>query len=167
MIITPFEGNIYSIESNSARMSGIDYTPVRLNKSKDMMKIKYSSQKLKFHGDKVKVELPKYENQDGELFSKLVSDFWNMVTTYKLFVQNMELLFNCFRRCLGGSPRTDWDHIVEGETPSKRKLSQCLVAIFARLLGEDACKNLKEYLERTKNPKTMKVHQVGWKSLTP
>ena len=30
-----------------------------------------------------------------------------------------------------------WDHIVEGEVLSKRKLLQCLVAMFARLLGED------------------------------
>ena len=137
----------------------MDYTPVRLDESDDMAKIKYVTQKFKFHGDEVKVELPRYENQDGEVFIKLVSDFWNMAETYKLFDQNMELLFDRFRRCLGGSARTDWDHIVENEVLSKKKLSQCLVAMFVRLLGEDACENLKEYMERTKKPKTMKVRQ--------
>ena len=140
-------------------MSGMEYTPIKLDESEDMSKIKYVTQKFKFHGDEVKVELPKYENQDGEVFIKLVSDFWNMATTYKLFDQNMELLFDRFRWCLGGAARTDWDHIVENEVLSKAKLSQCLVAMFARLLSEDACENLKEYLERTKKPKTMKVRQ--------
>ena len=134
-------------------MSGMDYTPVRIDESEDMAKIKYITQKFEFHGDEVKVELTKYENQDGES----VSNFWNMATTYKLFDQNMELLFDRFRRCLGGSARTDWDHIVEVETLSKKKLSQCMVAMFARLLGEDASDNLKEYLERTKKTKSMKV----------
>ena len=140
-------------------MAGMEYTPVRLEESEDMSNIKFTTQKFKFHGEEVKVELPRYEDQHGEVFIKLVSDFWNMATTYKLFDGNMELLFDRFRRCLGGSARTDWDHIVEGETLSKNKMAQCLVAMFARILGEDACENLKEYLERTKKPKTMKVRQ--------
>ena len=115
-------------------MAGMEYSPVRLDESEDMSNIKYTTQKFKFHSEEVKVELPKYEDQDGEVFIKLVGDFWNMTTTYKLFDQNMELLFDRFRRCLGGSARTDWDHVVENETLSKQKLSQCIVAMFARLL---------------------------------
>ena len=140
-------------------MAGMEYTPVRLDESEDMSNIKYTTQKFKFHGEEVKVELPKYEDQDGKVFIKLVSDFWNMATTYKLFDQNMELLFDRFRRCLGRSARTDWDHVVENETLSKQKLSQCIVSMFVRLLGEDTSVNLREYLERTKKPKTMKVRQ--------
>ena len=137
----------------------MEYTTVRLDKSEDMSKIKYTAKKFKFHGEEVKVDLPMYADQGGEVFIKLVSDFWNMATTYNLFSQNMELLFDRFQRCLGGSARTNWDHIVEGEILSKQKLSQCIVAMFTRLLGEDASANLREYLERTKKPKTIKVRQ--------
>ena len=114
-------------------MAGMDYTPVRLEESEGMSNIKFMTQKLKFHNEEVKIELPRYKDHHGKVIIKLVSDFWNMATIYKLFDGNMELLFNRFRRCLGGSARTDWDHIVEGKTLSKAKMSQCIVAMFARI----------------------------------
>ena len=72
-----------------------------------MLKIKYVTQKFKFHGDEMKVELPSYKNQDREVIIKLVSDIWNMATTYKSFDLRMELLFDWSQRCLVEAARMD------------------------------------------------------------
>ena len=61
-------------------MSGAEHTPVKLEESSDLAEIKYTTQKFTFINEEVKVSLPLYKCQDGEVFIKLVNDYWNMAS---------------------------------------------------------------------------------------
>ena len=69
----------------------------------------------------------------------------------------MRIVFDRFRHCLGGATRTDWNNVVQGLNGNQVKLKRALIAMFARVLGEDAEDNLQDYMERTKKPKSMKA----------
>ena len=66
-------------------MSGAEHTPVKLDEHEDVGKIKTMTQKVQFYGEDVKVDLLTYSRQHGEVFLRLIIDFWNMVITNQLF----------------------------------------------------------------------------------
>ena len=121
-------------------MSGAEHTPVKLDEHKDVGKIKTMTQKVQFGGEDVKVDLPTYSKQHGEVFLRLVIDFWNMVTTYQLFNGAGNVVFDRFRRCLKPPARDDWDSLVTGINPTQNNLGRSFVAMFVRIFGRESPK---------------------------
>ena len=111
-------------------MSGAEHTPVKLVESSDLADVEYSTQKISYMNEEVKVPLPIFDSQDEEMFIKLVNDYWNMVITYKLSNRNMTILFDQFCCCLGGSARTDWDNVVAGMVDTQPNLQNTIFAVF-------------------------------------
>ena len=100
--------------------------------------------------------MPIYDDEHPELFIKLVNEYWNMAETYELFKEDKTLRFDCFRRCLRGPARADWDIIVNGITLDKTTLTTSLKELLIEIVGEDAEDNLTDYMERTSKPRTLK-----------
>ena len=83
-------------------MSGPEFSPVKYTESEDCKYVEKITHKVKFKSEDVKYEMPIYDDENPELFIKLVNEYWNMAETYELFEEDKTLLFDRFRRCLRG-----------------------------------------------------------------
>ena len=87
----------------------------------DSDKVNLIKQEFKLSNDEiVKLEIPKYNNENDELLLLTLREFNDMVTTYDLFtLLDAAKVYDRFLRCLCGDASDTWNSLISGSTKNK------------------------------------------------
>ena len=127
----------------------------------DSDKVNLIKQEFKLSNDEiVKLEIPKYNNENDELLLLTLREFNDMVTTYDLFtLLDAAKVYDRFRRCLCGDALDTWNSLISGSTKNKANFKTTQIELVETLIGDEAYDEQLEYLQDTRKPHDMKVHK--------
>ena len=142
-------------------MSDLYDAPLKYVTAIDSDKVSKIKQEFKLANNEiVKLEIPKYNNENDEYLLLTLREFNDMVTTYDLFtLLNAAKVYDRFRRCLGGDALDTWNSLILGNTKSAANFKTAQIELVETLIGDEAYDEQVGYLQDTRKPHDMEVHK--------
>ena len=106
----------------------------------DSDKVALIKQKIKLSNDNiVKLEIPKYNNENDELLLLTLQEFNDIVNTYDIFTHlDTAKVYDRFQRCLCGDTLDTWNSLISGSTKTMANFKTAQTKLAETLIGDEA-----------------------------